>query len=191
MQIRVPSTLSFLCGLCGNFCDPHLNQSYEPIEFYYLMNRIVTYISKLFIILVQSWGWFTVIVSRALVSDELLKDSEKMNPQKRKFKRYPVEFHIRIDGKDAEGKIFNDTTSLINIAGGGALFASKFSENYFVGQLVQLTIHFPEAEHVSACLKGNAKLIRIDKKNAHRKNQTIAVVFENPLEFNISEQNTL
>jgi hypothetical protein len=109
-------------------------------------------------------------------------------PERRAFRRFPIEFVMETAAKDSEGKKFNDKTVLKNISGVGAKLITQQAGKYFPGQSLELTIHLPTTSDVKACMRGTATVLRIDpssNKDTGKKSQGvgIAVRFDTLLRF--------
>jgi hypothetical protein len=84
---------------------------------------------------------------------------------KRKFNRFTIEFAMEVSSKDIEGNEYRDTTDLKDISGGGIKFITKQKDRYFLGQLLEITIHLPGTKEVKFSMSGKANVIRIDSSD--------------------------
>jgi len=110
------------------------------------------------------------------------------NSDRREFNRFLVEFVMEVSAEDSEGNKFNEKTMLKNISGGGAKFITQQAGKYFLGQLLEMTIHLPSTIEVKACMRGTATVLRVDpssNEDTGEKSQEvgIAVRFDTPLNF--------
>ncbi|MFA6471533.1 MAG: PilZ domain-containing protein [Candidatus Latescibacterota bacterium] len=100
---------------------------------------------------------------------------------KRDFDRFPIESEIEVIGTDNEGRKFLEKTMLKDISGGGGSFIPNQVGNYFTGQPLELKIHLPGEGDLSACMEGNARVIRIIKTGDFEKDERVVVILDNPL----------
>jgi hypothetical protein len=81
---------------------------------------------------------------------------------RRDFDRFPIEFTVEVVTQDSDGKKHKEQTVLMDISGGGARFITREAEQYFPGQLLEITIYLPGAEGVKAHMRGRATVVRVD-----------------------------
>ncbi|MFC1819536.1 PilZ domain-containing protein [Thermodesulfobacteriota bacterium] len=108
--------------------------------------------------------------------------------EKREFVRSLIEPEIEVFAENMTGKRFKEKTALIDLSGGGAKFKTTHVENYFPGQLLGFTIYLHGTDHVKACMKGNAKVVRIGSAKPSEPKEKglgdeIAVRIDIPLHF--------
>ena len=109
-------------------------------------------------------------------------------PDRRAFRRFPMEFVLEVASEDIEGKKFNEKTVLKDISGEGAKFISQQAGKYFLGQALEIIIYLPDTDEVKACMRGTATVLRIDpssNEDTDEKSQGvgIAVRFDTSLHF--------
>ena len=112
--------------------------------------------------------------------------SDKNN--RREFERFPVEFEIEVAAENKKDKRFKEKTTLIDITGGGAKFMTQQGDEYYPGQILDITVHLPGTDDVRACMKGEAEVVRIDspdpsEQKVKSKGVRIAVKIDIPLHF--------
>ncbi|MDX8396074.1 MAG: PilZ domain-containing protein [Mariprofundaceae bacterium] len=78
---------------------------------------------------------------------------------KREFERFSVGFHIRISSHDDVELI--ELSTIENISGGGISFLSRKSDQYFIGQTLEIAICLPGSEEVKALMKSSATVMRL------------------------------
>ena len=106
----------------------------------------------------------------------------------RDFDRFPIEFEVSISFVDNNDKEIHDRAALKDVSASGAMFITRIPEKYYLGQILMLTIFLAGTDEVSACMRGEATVVRIDQfntddenNNIHRKG--IAVRFNEPFDF--------
>jgi len=111
----------------------------------------------------------------------------KQTTYQRDFDRFPIEFEVRVSFVDNNNQI-HDRAALKDISGSGAMFITRIPEKYFMGQVLMLTIFLAGTDEVSACMRGEATVVRIhrlktddENKNIHEKG--IGVKFNEPFDF--------
>lgn len=109
------------------------------------------------------------------------------NTEKREFERHLNDFTIKICSNNHKKERFEEKAVLKNISGSGACFATKKSENYYLGQSVEINIFMPESDDVKALMSGTGTVVRIEKpssnSNSSEKRQLtdIAITLDNPI----------
>lgn len=106
----------------------------------------------------------------------------------RSYDRYPIEFEVIVTRKDPGRQDASERCALQDVSGGGAMFISRFPEQYRPGQLLKLDIFLAGTENVRACIKTEATVVRIhpiEKKEGKVENfgSGVAVQFHQPFEF--------
>lgn len=109
-------------------------------------------------------------------------------PDRREFKRFLIEFETDITATDIKGKTFHDRTVLKNVSGNGANLLTQLTESYYGGQVLEMVISFPGTKDVSACMKADATVIRIDAVDGSQPGREppqkrIALSFDSQLHF--------
>jgi len=108
--------------------------------------------------------------------------------ERREFKRFNIEFLTEIATEDSEGKEWYEKTVSKDISGGGACFATRRTERYFLGQELEMTFYLPGAGSVHARMKARARVVRIDKDSdtfngTGHGDAEVAVQFDSLLNF--------
>lgn len=108
--------------------------------------------------------------------------------ERREFKRFNIEFLTEIATEDSEGKEWYEKTVSKDISGGGACFATKRTDRYFLGQELEMTFYLPGAGSVHARMKARARVVRIYKDSdisdgAGHGETEVAVQFDSLLNF--------
>ncbi len=83
------------------------------------------------------------------------------NKDKRVFDRYQITFPVRVSGRDAQNRAFEEITRLQDFSGSGAFFFSRLQGRYRVGQDLEISILLDGAEDVRACIRNQAGVVRI------------------------------
>ena len=114
---------------------------------------------------------------------------------KRKFNRFTIEFAMEVSSKDIEGNEYKDKPDLKDISGGGIKFITKQKGRYFLGQLLEITIHLPGTKEVKFSMSGKANVVRIDssdRSGIDKKSLTMSIATElvTPLSFKRVELKT-
>lgn len=112
----------------------------------------------------------------------------KTNSDKRSFDRYQITFPVRVFGKDARNRDFQEATQLQDVSGSGALFLSSTPDRYHPGQQLVISILLDAAEDVRACIRNEASVVRIHPPAAPgietgEALQGIAVTFNHAFDF--------
>ena len=91
---------------------------------------------------------------------------------KREFNRLPLDLSMEVTAENIDGDIFIDRAILADVSGGGAKFLTQKPDRYFLGQLLEIAIIMPGTNNISAQMRTNATVVRIDpadkSKNASR-----------------------
>lgn len=111
---------------------------------------------------------------------------------KREFNRLPLDFSMEVTAENIDGDIFIDKAVLEDVSGGGAKFLTQNPERYFLGQLVEIAIIMPGTSDISAHMRTNATVVRIDpvdksKNESQDTGVTVAVKFNKRLNFERNE----
>ena len=106
----------------------------------------------------------------------------------RDFDRYPIEFEVSISFVDNNEEKIKDRAALSDISGSGAMIITRNPEKYYPGQILKLTIFLAGTEEVSACMHGDATVVRIhelnfDDENNNIQKKGIAVKFNESFDF--------
>ena len=111
--------------------------------------------------------------------------------EKRNYDRFPIELEVEVIGTDSEGRKFLEKTLLKDVSGGGTSFVPHLIGNYFTGQELGLKILLPGTFNLSACLEGNARVVRIIKGSEYEIDKgadtKVAVILDDPLQLKFSE----
>ncbi|HHD64824.1 MAG TPA: PilZ domain-containing protein [Desulfobulbaceae bacterium] len=106
--------------------------------------------------------------------------------EQRKFKRFPLQCQLEVRGENRSGHSFCESTELINISGGGALFYSLQTDRYIKGQVIEANIMLPGTPEIRGRMKTTATVVSV--KNIQNSQNTaacdriqIAVHFMEPL----------
>lgn len=123
---------------------------------------------------------------KQLVSKEKKLSSEEQ--YERDFNRYPIGFEVSVSFFENNGDQVNDQAELNNISGSGAMFITRIPEKYYPGQILDLTIFLAGTDEVSACMQGEASVVRIheldsDDENDNALKKGIAVKFNKSFDF--------
>jgi hypothetical protein len=87
------------------------------------------------------------------------------NSYKRDYDRFPIEFEVLVSLIDSNGEAFYDKAALHDISGNGAMFFTRISEKYYIGQSLQLKIYLAGTDDVRGCIKTEATVVRMQKDN--------------------------
>jgi hypothetical protein len=106
--------------------------------------------------------------------------------EQRKFKRFPLQCQLEVRGENRSGHPFCESTELINISGGGALFYSLQTDRYIKGQVVEANIMLPGTPEIRGRMKTTATVVSVqnmqDSSNTAVSDRIqIAVHFMEPL----------
>jgi hypothetical protein len=106
----------------------------------------------------------------------------------RDFDRFPIEFEVRVSFVDNNDEEIHDRAALKDVSGSGAMFITRMPEKYYLGQILTLTIFLAGTDEVSACMRGEASVVRIhqiksDDENKNMDKKGIAVKFNEPFDF--------
>ncbi len=112
--------------------------------------------------------------------------------EQREFQRLPLRCRLKVQGKDHLGESFVETTELINISGGGALFTSRRLGHYVRGQKIETSILLPGTPDIQGTMTTSAKVVAVDDRNQSPENGLkdcvqVAVHFLEP--FKLFRQN--
>lgn len=107
---------------------------------------------------------------------------------KREFDRFPIEFEVRVSFVDSHNAEIHDRAALKDVSGSGAMFITHMPAKYFLGQTLTLTIFLAGTDEVSACMRGEASVVRIHELKSEDGNtimdrKGIAVKFNEPFDF--------
>ena len=86
-----------------------------------------------------------------------------MQREKRKYQRRSLDFLLEIKGANEVGELFQETTRLINISGGGAQFITPLLEQYYEGQVLKASIFLPGTRDVNGRMNTTATVVRLAK----------------------------
>jgi len=119
------------------------------------------------------------------------KKQELPPPKKtyqREFDRFPIEFEVRVSFVDNNNDEIHDRAALKDVSGSGAMFITRIPEKYFLGQILLITIFLAGTDEVSACMRGEATVVRIhqlktDDGNISIDTKGIGVKFNEPFDF--------
>lgn len=107
--------------------------------------------------------------------------------EKRKFKRFLIEFEADVTATDSQAESFSDRAVLKNISGEGMNFVTRQPKRYYIGQLLELVIYLPGTEEVKACMKVKATVVRMDSADSMTEGpdheMSIALKLDTPLHF--------
>lgn len=79
--------------------------------------------------------------------------------ERRNYERYEIEIKVEIYDMDGAAKEYLETTTLRDISGGGARFASQHPERYSIGQRLFVSIVLPGTESRHPSMQGKATVI--------------------------------
>ena len=88
--------------------------------------------------------------------------------EQRKFKRFQLHCQLIIQGTDPDGQPFTETTELINISGGGALFQSHLPDQYEIGQTVKASILLPGTPDLQGAMRTTAQIVAVGDRGTTR-----------------------
>jgi len=118
---------------------------------------------------------------------------KKMNNklERRKSERYIIGFSLEVSAQDLAGKKYREKTVLKNICRDGAQFVTKLSNKYYLGQVLEITLHLPGTDEVNAQMTGKATVLRIDQPdksqiNHEGKEIAVAIKIDSPFYFNLN-----
>ncbi len=105
--------------------------------------------------------------------------------EQREFQRLPLRCRLKVQGRDHLGRSFVETTKLINISGGGALFTSRQLEHYTPGQTIEASILLPGTPDIQGTMTTSARVVAVhDGKrpsgDSHKDHIQVAVHFLEP-----------
>ncbi len=119
-----------------------------------------------------------------------IDDSDHMTREYREFPRHWVSFPVIVSwGEGVQNGSDHEKTVLKDISGGGALFVSRNPENYYPGQLLNISIMLDGTSDVRAQIRTEATVIRIhhDMKAGmqvpEKQPAGIAIQFDRSFEF--------
>ncbi len=106
--------------------------------------------------------------------------------EQREFQRFPIRCRLEIQGKNQSGNPFVETTELINISGGGALFSTRRKDYYVKDQTVEANILLPGTPDIQGSMTTSARVVSVDdRKGSATGKQTgvlqVAIHFLEPL----------
>jgi len=112
--------------------------------------------------------------------------------EQRQFQRFPLRCRLQVQGKNQAGHPFVETTELINISGGGALFSTKLTEHYVQGQTIKINILLPGTPDIQGSMATSAQVISINNRvdstdDESQESIQVAVRFLEP--FRLRRQN--
>ncbi|HHB75564.1 MAG TPA: PilZ domain-containing protein [Desulfobulbus sp.] len=84
--------------------------------------------------------------------------------EQRQFQRFPLRCRLKVQGKNQSGHSFVETTELINISGGGALFSTRMRDHYVQGQTIKTNILLPGTPDIQGSMTTSAKVISINNR---------------------------
>ncbi|MFO8111898.1 MAG: PilZ domain-containing protein [Desulfosalsimonadaceae bacterium] len=115
---------------------------------------------------------------------------DQMTREHREFSRHWVSFPVIVSwGEGFQNGTDHEKTVLKDISGGGALFVSRNPENYYPGQLLNISIMLDGTNDVRAQIRTEATVVRIHhdiKAGAQASEKQvagIAVQFDRSFEF--------
>lgn len=124
----------------------------------------------------------------------MVGEESKMNHSidKREFKRLPIDLSMEVTAERSDGDLFIDKAVLEDVSGGGAKFITQNPEKYFLGQLLKIAIIMPGTSDISAQMRTDATVVRIDpadksKNESQNMGITVAVKFNKRLNFERNE----
>jgi len=108
--------------------------------------------------------------------------------EQRKFQRFPLNCQLVIQGTNRSGQPFCETTELINISGGGALFYAKQPDLYVVDQIVEANILLPGTPDLQGTMRTTARIMEVgnrlaDTKKDARSQSQVAIYFLEPFQI--------
>lgn len=108
--------------------------------------------------------------------------------EQRKYQRFPLNCRLVIQGNNRAGQRFCETTELINISGGGALFYSRQPEQYVTGQTVEANILLPGTPDLQGAMHTTARIMEVGNRIVAQKKQTagasqVAIHFLEPFQI--------
>jgi hypothetical protein len=111
-----------------------------------------------------------------------------MEQDNRQYKRLEREIVFLVEGKDRNGLDFLEKTTALNLSGGGAMFVTTCSENYYQDQVVNIKIVLPETPDVKGMMSSTAKVVRLCKSTeddalSYCNNYRVAICFLKHLEL--------
>ena len=106
--------------------------------------------------------------------------------EQREFQRFPLRCRLQIQGKNQSGHPFVETTELINISGGGALFSTRRRDYYVKDQTVEANILLPGTPEMQGSMTTSARVVSVnDRKGTPAREQAgvlqVAIHFLEPL----------
>ena len=104
---------------------------------------------------------------------KLLNDSENPTSERRRSKRFTVNWDARVRGTDAAGTEFEETTSVNNLSSTGVLLA--VAANLHAGTRVELAIRVPLRKQNWMQYAG--EVVRVEGEGVRR---AIAIEFDDP-----------
>lgn len=130
---------------------------------------------------------------KRLLPVEIIKYSELQRAadtsmEQRKFQRFSLRCRLEVQGKNQSGHPFVETTELINISGGGALFYSRQTGYYAQGQIVEANILLPGTPDIQGTMTTSARVISVNGRDKttddkHRDCIQVAVHFLEPFKL--------
>ncbi len=122
----------------------------------------------------------------------IISKKQELPPEKkiyqREFDRFPIEFEVRVSFVDNNNEEIHDRAALKDVSGSGAMFITRIPTKYFLGQILTLTIFLAGTDEVSACMRGEATVVRIhqlktDDGSIAKDTKGIAVKFNESFDF--------
>jgi len=83
--------------------------------------------------------------------------------EQRKFQRFPLQSQLKVRGENQAGHSFCESTELINISGGGALFYSLQADQYREGQVIEANIMLPGTPEIRGRMKATATVVSVQE----------------------------
>jgi len=108
--------------------------------------------------------------------------------EQREYQRFPLNCRLVIQGNNQAGQRFSETTELINISGGGALFYSRQPDQYVTGQTVEANILLPGTPDLQGAMHTTARIMEVGNRiDAHKKQTAdlsqVAIHFLEPFQI--------
>ncbi len=108
--------------------------------------------------------------------------------EQRKFQRFPLNCRLIVQGTNQEGQRFSETTKLINISGGGALFYSGRPDQYVAGKTLEANILLPGTPDLQAAMRTTARIMEVGNRHGEPKNERtnlsqVAIHFLEPFQI--------
>lgn len=131
--------------------------------------------------------------SKPPAEEEPAEQNKENSGDKRGFSRHWISFPVIVFREGGQNDAYQEKAVLKDISGGGALFASSNPENYYPGQLLNISIMLDGTNDVRARVQAEATVIRIHRNETAggepEQQAAVAVQFDRSFEFERIDNN--